>query len=251
MSDVVGAGPRTTPAPAGRRSGQLRNLIRAGHPRQALILALAVGLGALLDGRPAREFLSAAAAVLVVQLALGLGNDIADQSHDYRGEVEGKPIAAGALPAGNASYVVIVLVLLAIPLALQNGTAAGIALLATLPVGWINNRWLHRTALSFVPWMATFALYPFFLSYGGWAGGVHGGPPAWPVVAASAALGFCAHFLTSLPDLVDDNKASARNLPLRIALRIGAPRLLLLTVVLSLAAVAGLVVALITTGLRA
>ncbi len=248
--NLVGASPGTATAPSGRRAGQLRHLLHASHPRQAVVLALAIGLAAFLDGRPARELLSAAAAVLVVQLALGLGNDIADQPHDYRGEVAGKPIAAGVLPAGNASYAVIVLVLLAIPLSLQNGTVAGLALLATLPIGWISNKRLHRTALSFAPWMATFALYPVFLSYGGWAGGVHGGPPSWPVVAAAAAVGLCAHFLTTLPDLADDNKASARNLPLLIALRIGAPRLLLLTVALSLASAAGLVAALLTTGLR-
>lgn len=244
MGDVVGT------APADRHAGRLRHLLRAGHPRQALLLAGAIGLAALLDGRPAREVLVAAAAVLVVQLALGLGNDIADQAHDYRGEVAGKPIAAGVLPAGDAGYVVAVLVLLAIPLSLQNGIAAGLALLVTLPIGWLNNGRLHRTALSFVPWMATFALYPFFLSYGGWGGGDHGGPPSWPVVAAGAAIGLCAHFLTTLPDLADDERAAARNLPLLIALRIGARRLLLLTAALSLASAAALVAALLTTGLR-
>ena len=41
----------------------------------------------------------------------------------------------GIVPPGNASFAVAVLLLLVIPLSLQNGTAAGLFLLATLVVG--------------------------------------------------------------------------------------------------------------------
>jgi hypothetical protein len=64
-------------------------------------------------------------------------------------------------------------------------------------------------------------------------------------------LGVCVHFLTTLPDLVDDNRSGVRNLPLRIALRTGAPRLLLATLVVSLLALAGWVVIGLDPGLRA
>ena len=67
---------------------------------------------------------------------------------------------------------------------------------------------------------------------------------------AAAAVGFCLHFVTTLGDLVDDNKSGARNLPLRLALRFGAPRLLVLTILLTMAAVAGLAFAGLTVGLR-
>ncbi len=55
-----------------------------------------------------------------------------------------------------------------IPLSLQNGTQAGLYLLATLLVGAVHNRWLHTTALSWLGWAATFALLTFFVTYGGW-----------------------------------------------------------------------------------
>ena len=42
----------------------------------------------------------------------------------------------------------------------------------------------------------------------------------------AALLGVGMHFLTALPDLVEDNETGVRHLPLRIALRTGAPRLL-------------------------
>jgi 4-hydroxybenzoate polyprenyltransferase len=232
------------------RSGQVRDLVRSAHPKQAVFLAAVLGVLAAVDGRSEREYLSTAAAVLAVQLSLGLSNDLSDQHHDYRAQTTGKPIASGTLPASRASYWMMVLVLLAVPLSVQNGAVAGAALLLTLPIGWVHNRWLHRTAFSWLGWTASAALLPAFLSYGGWAGGMHGDPPTYAVTGAAAAVGFCLHFVTTLGDLVDDNKSGARNLPLRLALRIGAPRLLVLTILFTTAAAAGLAVASLTLGLR-
>ena len=232
------------------RSGQVRDLVRSAHPKQAVFLAAVLGVLAAIDGRPEREYLMTAAAVLAVQLSLGLSNDLCDQRHDYRAQTAGKPIASGALPATRASYWMMVLVLLAVPVSMYSGTAAGVALVATLPIGWLHNKWLHRTAFSWVGWTLTFALLPAFLAYGGWGKGIHGDAPTYAVTGAAAAVGFCLHFVSTLGDLVDDNKSGARNLPLRIALRIGAPRLLVLTILLTAAAVAGLAVATLTIGLR-
>jgi len=232
------------------RSGQVRDLVRSAHPKQAAFLAAVLGVLAAVDGRAEREYLSAAAAALVVQLSLGLSNDLCDQHHDYRAQTQGKPIAAGTLLPSRASYWMMVLILLSVPLSVQNGGVAGLALLATLPIGWAHNRWLHRTAFSWLGWTLSAALLPAFLAYGGWAGGMHGDAPTYAVTGAAAAVGFCLHFVTTLGDLVDDNKSGARNLPLRIALRIGAPRLLVLTILLTTAAVAGLAVASLTVGLR-
>ena len=228
----------------------MRALVRSAHPKQALFLAALVGVLAAVDGRAEREYLLAAAATLAVQLSLGLSNDLCDQHHDYRAQSVGKPIASCLLPASRASYWMTVLILLAVPLSMYSGTVAGVALLLTLPVGWVHNRWLHRTAFSWVGWTITGALLPAFLAYGGWGKGMHGDPPTYAVTGAAAAVGFCLHFVTTLGDLVDDNKSGARNLPLRIALRIGAPRLLVLTILLTTAAVAGLAVASLTIGLR-
>lgn len=232
------------------RSGQVRDLVRSAHPKQAVFLAAVLGVLAAIDGRPEREYLLTAGAVLAVQLSLGLSNDLCDQHHDYRAQTVGKPIGSGALPASRASYWMMVLILLAVPLSVQNGAVAGVALLATLPIGWVHNRWLHRTGFSWLGWTLTFALLPAFLAYGSWPGEPHGDPPTYAVTGAAAAVGFCLHFVTTLGDLVDDNKSGARNLPLRIALRIGAPRLLVLTILLTTAAVAGLAVASLTIGLR-
>lgn len=241
MSDVVPV----------RRGGQrVRDVLRCAHPKQAFFFAAVVGTLAALDGRAPREFLSAGAAVLFVQLSLGIDNDLADQQHDYRAQTKDKPVADGRLDSASAGYWMMVFILLAVPLSVQNGGVAGLALLITLPLGWLHNHWLHRTGLSFLAWMLSFALVPAFLAYGGWAGGMHGDAPTWGVTAAAAVVGLSWHLATSLGDLVDDNKSGARTLPLRLALKIGAPRLLWLTILLMAASTASLVVAVLTAGLR-
>ena len=233
-----------------RKEGQLGLLLLAAHPVQALVLGAVVGGLALLSDRTFGQAVMSGLAVLIVQLALGLHNDVSDVALDRKAGRTTKPIAAGELPSGNATYVAIVLLVLAIPVALQSGTVAGVALLATLPIGYVHNRILHRTFASFLGWMATFALFPVFLAYGGWGGGRHGDDPTWQFIVAFAFVGLCAHLATSLPDLVVDNAAGVKSLPLRIALKTGAPRLLVITVVLSVLVLAAVIVVGIDPGLR-
>jgi 4-hydroxybenzoate polyprenyltransferase len=229
--------------------GQFRSFLRAVHPRQAVAFAVVVGLLVALMGRPAREVVSAAVAVLVAQLIMGLVNDLLDADVDRRSGAEDKPVADGLLPPGNVSFATAVLLLLALPLSLQNGTEAGVVLLSTLVVGYVHNRWLHHTALSWVGWAATFALLSYFVTLGGWGRQADGSAPFTSFVLLCAVLGFLVHFLTSLPDLVVDNAAGVRHLPLRVALRTGAPRLLVLTAVATVVVLALLVYTALTAGI--
>jgi 4-hydroxybenzoate polyprenyltransferase len=240
-----------TTEPARRAPGQWRSLFQAVHPKQAVAVAVVVGALVALMGRPPREVGVSAAAVLLAQLIMGLVNDLCDVELDRASGAPRKPIASGHLPQGNASFAVAVLTLLVIPLALQNGLLAGAFLLATLVLGLVHNRWLHRTALSFVGWAGTFALLAAFVTWGGWGQDADGSAPYPAFVALVAALGVMVHFLTSLPDLVHDNLARVRHLPLRVALRTGAPRLLVISVVLTIAVVAVLVYDALTVGIAA
>ena len=228
---------------------QAKPLLRAVHPRQALAIAVVVGALVALMGRPAREVLVSAAAVLVAQMILGLVNDVSDAERDRLSGAPNKPVAQGVLPVENANFFAIVLLLLLIPLSLQNGISAGMALLGTLAVGYAHNRWLRGTVLSFVGWAATFALLAFFVTLGGWGAYAEGSVPLTPFVVLVAVLGVCVHFLTSLPDLVVDNAASVRHLPLRIALRTGAPRLLLLSGIATLGTVVLVIYTALTAGI--
>jgi 4-hydroxybenzoate polyprenyltransferase len=66
----------------------------------------------------------------------------------------------------------------------------------------------------------------------------------------AALLGIGIHFLNALPDLVQDNETGVRHLPLRIALRTGAPRLLWISTAYTALVAAGMVWAALTVGLR-
>lgn len=245
-----GAEVKDRPRSRSEVSGQLRALLGCTHPRQTLMMAVGIGVAALVAGRPLRESLVAGAAVLVVQAVLGILNDAGDRERDVASGAPGNPVAEDRIPSGNATFAATCLAILAIPLALQNGTVAGVALLLTLVSGFLYEKALRRTPLSWLPWAISFGLLPAFLSYGGWGGGVHGDPPTLVVTVLSALLGVGVHFLISLPDLVADNKTGMRHLPLRIALKVGAPRLLVISVVWTVLVAIGIVVALLSVGLR-
>lgn len=243
-------GSKDRPKGPSELSGQLRALLGCTHPRQTLLMAMGIGLAALVSDRPLRESLVAGAAVLVVQAVLGIINDAGDRERDAASGASGNPVAEGRIPSGNATFAATCLAILAIPLSLQNGPVAGAALLLTLVSGFLYEKALRRTPLSWLPWAISFGLLPAFLSYGGWGGGVHGGPPTPALSVLAALLGVGVHFLISLPDLVADNKTGMRHLPLRIALKVGAPRLLVISIAWTVLAAVGIVVVALSVGLR-
>ena len=166
------------------------------------------------------------ATVLVGQAVLGWHNDLVDRRRDAQRLPSGKPIADGYLDPGTAWFALGCGVLLVVPLAVSNGVTAGCLYLASLAIGLLGNLVLRRGWLSWVTWAAAYALYPAFLSYGGWGGQATGDPPAGrdgrarrrarrrrarPVRAAGPGR---------------RPRGRLRHLPLRLALKIGATRLL-------------------------
>jgi hypothetical protein len=133
-------------------------------------------------------------------------------------------------------------VLLLVPLSVSNGVTAGSLYLATVGVGLVGNVVLRRGWLSWLPWAVAYAGYPAFLSYGGWGGEADGHPPEPAMVALAAALGVGVHVLCALPGLVADHEDGHRHVALRIALKIGATRLLVLALAWVVLALAGLLV---------
>jgi hypothetical protein len=215
-------------------------LARAAHPRQALLTAAGLTIAAALAGRPGREVALVLATVLVGQVVLGWHNDLVDRRRDAQRLPSGKPIADGYLEPGTAWFAVTCAVLLLVPLAISNGVVAGCLYLASVTLGLFGNLALRKGWLSWVTWAAAFALYPGFLSYGGWGGQVTGAPPEQAMVVLSAALGVGVHVLCALPGLVADHEDGYRHLPLRIALKIGATRLLVLALAWTALALGGL-----------
>lgn len=243
--------PRTRADSAPQRRAQRRpsvtsawpfELVRAAHPRQALLTAAGLGVAATLDGRPLREVGLVVATVLVGQAILGWHNDLVDRARDLRHDTPGKPVAQGRLDPGTVWFWLICGVLLVVPLSIANGVTAGSAYLIALVVGLLANVVLRRGWLSWLPWAASYALFPAFLSYGGWGGGATGSPPEISITVLAALLGVGAHFLRALPGLVADHEDGWRSLPLRVALRTGATKLLVISLTWTVLVLAGLLV---------
>ena len=223
-------------------------LVRAAHPRQALVTAAALAAAAAVAGRPLREVGLVAATVLVGQSLLGWADDLTDRARDARHRPD-KPLAGDRLEPATVWFALTCAVLLVVPLAVAHGRRAGATYLALLVVSAVGDRLLHARPLSFLPWMVSFALYPAFLAYGGWGGVGADTPPTVPMVVLAAVLGLGVHVLLALPGLVHDHEEGERSLPMLLALRTGTPGLLLLAGGLTGLVVVGILIAGRTVGL--
>ncbi len=224
-------------------------MIQAAHPRQAVATAIGVGAVAALAGRPTREVGVVMLTVLVGQSILGWHNDLVDRERDARHDTPHKPIADGRLDAGSVWYSLTIAVLLLVPLSISTGVIAGINYLISVMIGLLANVALRQGLFSWVPWALSFALYPAYLSYGGWGGEAEGPAPEAVMTLLAGMLGIGVHFLRSIWGLVADNEDGWTYLPLRLGLRLGATRLLVLTSTYLIAVLVALAIAGSMTGL--
>jgi len=217
-------------------------VLRAAHPKQALLTAAGVAAAGALAGRPTRELGLIFLTVLIGQTIVGWHNDIVDRARDAANETPRKPVAEGILDPGTLWFLIACATLVVVPLSIANGVTAGVTYLVILVVSLLGNVLFRKGWLSWLPWAISYGLYPAFLSYGGWGGATVGTPPEISITVLAALLGVCVHFLRALPGLVADNRDGYRHLPLRVALRTGAPRLLWITIVFTVLVVAALLV---------
>jgi 4-hydroxybenzoate polyprenyltransferase len=232
-----------------RNPGTAVSLVIASHPALSAAIAVGTAGAAAVAGRSLREVGLVLVTVLVGRMTAGWLNDVADRKRDLAVGRLDKPVARDWVHPSTVTFTIACATCLLVPLSFSNGTAAGAAHLLSVAAAWIYCSRVKVTVLSWVPWAVSFALLPAFLSYGGWGGGIHGGPPTWEMTVLAALLGIGVHVLVALPDLVDDNHNKVRNLPLVVALRTGAPKLLLFTSIYLVLVVAGLVVTGLTVGL--
>ncbi len=177
------------------------------------------------------------ATVLVGQAIAGWHNDLVDRGRDARHQPT-KPLVPPAgsedpedledLEPGTVWFAITVGVLLVVPLSITTGVVAGLCYLLLLAVTLLANVALRRGRLSWVPWAVSFALYPAYLSYGGWGGDALGPAPSVLMTLLAAGVGVAVHLLRSASGLVADHQEGWRTLPVRLGLRLGANRLLLL-----------------------
>ena len=118
-------------------------LVRAAHPRRAVLTAAAMAVGAAASGRPTREVALVLVTVIAGQAVLGWDNDLVDEDDDRAADRAGKPLATGALDRGTVWFAVSCAVLLVVPLSLSSGFEAGTAYLLSLLMGVLGNRRLE------------------------------------------------------------------------------------------------------------
>ena len=232
-----------------KQRGQTLSLVMCGHPVPAAALTVVITAAAAATGRTGLECALVAVTVLAGALTIGWLDDVVDRNRDKLTGHPGKPLALGWIDPGTVTFAFACVVLLLVPLSIANGTYAGLSFLAAVVSAWAYVLFLKKTWLSWLPFAVSFGLLPAFLSYGGLGGGMHGSPPTVLMTVLAALLGMGIHFLHALPDLVADKQAGLRHLPLRVALKIGAPKLLVLSVVWTALAAGGIVVAGLTDGL--
>jgi 4-hydroxybenzoate polyprenyltransferase len=226
------------------------SLFRASHPKQAFLTSVIVAAAAAMAGRSTREVGLVLGTVLVGQVMLGWHNDVVDARRDNSHDRRDKPVAAGRVDPSTMWFVIACAVLLVVPLSISNGIEAGLSHLILLAIAMATNAGLlRRTRFSYLPWMASFALWPAFLAYGGWNGEGTDTPPTIAMTVLAGLLGIGVHILVSLPGLVDDNKDGIRHFPLVLALRTGAPRLLLIATLYTVAVSGGILIAALQVGL--
>ena len=231
-----------------KQPGALASLLLACHPLPTVAMTVAMTVAAALTGRSTVECALVAATIVTGQLTVGWINDVVDRHRDARVGRQDKPVAMGWIDPGTVVFVTACVFLACIPLSVANGTVAGIAHLLAVISAWLYNFWFKRTVLSWLPYAVSFGLLPAFLSYGGLGGGLHGSPPTLVMTALAGLLGVGIHVLNTLPDLVEDKENGIRHLPLRIALRIGAPKLMWIAMAWTVLVSVGIVVAGLTVG---
>ena len=226
-------------------------LLKAAHAKQAITMALAVAVAAVISGRPAREAAVVLGTVLLGQAVLGLHNDIVDRQRDHAHGLTGKPLAMGRLSAETAWYAVITLFLALLPLSFLNSIPAASWYLGSVVVGMVGNILFRTGFFSWWSWAVSFGMLPFFLSYGGWGGEDAGDPPQVVMVVLAAALGIGVHFMRAVWGLVADHEDNWTYLPLKLGMKIGATRLLALSTLYTIAILIGIAIAGAQVGLRA
>lgn len=206
----------------------VRALWGASHPGPALVvtaLSLALGLAAGLE--PWRVVVLVAA-VLFGQLSIGISNDAIDRERDRAVGRRDKPLVRDEVSNRTAWTAAIGSVIVALALSVPLGGGMLLAHVVTIGAGWAYNVGLKATAVSIVPFIVSFGLFPSLATLAAPEPEL-----AAPFAAiAGAALGAAVHLTNVLPDLDDDRATGIRGLPHRLGASVSV-----------LVAVAGVVVA--------
>ncbi|WP_460682628.1 UbiA family prenyltransferase [Nesterenkonia populi] len=193
-------------------------LWKSSHPGPTLVVTALAGLLALSAELELWRGALLTAAVFFGQLSVGLSNDALDAERDRAVQRSDKPIARGDISVRAAWAATWACLGAALLLSAPLGAGLLAAHAAALASAWAYNAGLKATALSVLPYMVTFGIFPSLPVLADepaqWAG-------VW-VWCTGAALGIALHFTNVLPDLEDDARTGIRGLPHRLGGQISA-----------------------------
>lgn len=200
----------------------LRGLVAASHPFPVVMVVSLTALIGIVSTRHGPDIAGLALTVLgmlFAQLAIGWHNDFVDRETDIRFQPE-KPAALGLVDARSLRLGVFVAILGLVAVGAALGWAALALLVMGTTTGLVYNQWLKDTRLSWLPYLAAFALLPAYV----WVALDSFAAPYWVLYPVGAPLVLAVHIANSLPDIEADRQAGRWG----ITAKLGRQRSLLL-----------------------
>jgi 4-hydroxybenzoate polyprenyltransferase len=196
----------------------VRALWGSTHPGPTLVvtvLALTLGIAV---GLELWRLVLLTLAVFAGQVSIGISNDALDAARDRAVGRTDKPLARGDVSLRAAWGAASVALLAALALSAPLGWRMLAAHALFLGSAWAYNAGLKSSALSIVPFIVSFGIFPSLATLSA--------PdpvfaPGWAWIAG-AALGSAVHLTNVLPDLDDDARTGVRGLPHRLGARVSA-----------------------------
>lgn len=191
--------------------GAIRSLVFMGHPGPSLLVTVVlVAIAGLAEQRvpDATRILQLIAAMLPVQLCIGVINDVVDLPADAVAKPY-KPLVRGVISRSSAGWVGVVLGAIGLASAATiNPATLGFDALA-LGAGLAYDLGLRRTPLSWVPWWAGMTVLPLegYASVGSIPSRL------LLLIPLSAPIAIGLHFANALPDIDGDRRAGRKSLP--------------------------------------
>lgn len=200
------------------RARVISGLWGSSHPGPTLVVTLLAAALAVAAGAEFWRIGTLALAVFAGQLSVGISNDALDADRDRAVGRSDKPVAAGEVSRTAAWAAALTCLVLALLLSAPLGVGLVAAHAVLLAASWSYNLGLKASAVSLVPFLLAFGVFPSFATLSLAQPQLSA---AWAWIAG-AALGAAVHLTNVLPDLDDDAATGIRGLPHRLGGRLSA-----------------------------
>jgi 4-hydroxybenzoate polyprenyltransferase len=200
----------------------LRGLVAASHPFPVVMvvsLTALIGLVSTRDDPDVAGLALTALGMLFAQLAIGWHNDFVDRETDIRYQPD-KPVSLGLVDERALRLGVFIALFGFVSVGAALGWVALALLVMGTAAGLVYNQWLKDTRLSWLPYVAAFALLPTYV----WVALDAFAAPYLVLYTVGAPLVLAVHIANSLPDIEADRQAGRRG----SAAQLGRQRSLLL-----------------------